>query len=305
MANISLIRQAVTMAIHKALPPNVALGNVWFVDSGHAAKSDDGSHGQDPTAPFATIDYAVGNCTANNNDVIIVAPGHTETISAAGSLTLDIAGVKVVGMGHGATRPILLYTATDATVEVDAANVRIENCIFKTSISAVVVGVNVDAHDFEMTGCWWTFDETGDDFVTMIDITAFDRAKFWNNVFESEAAAGGSEVINLTDTEDVWIFDNLMRGVWADAAIQFTTTLSSRVVIDNNVIYNADTSVYNGIDTGTLSTTGIVTHNIVTALYATAVAKIYRDGDLTSHDNSFCNAVSERGAKLLVATSSN
>ena len=76
------------------------------------------------------------------------------------------------------------------------------------------------------------------------------------------------------------------------------------LIIKGNVIYNSDTSVYNGIDVGTLSTTGIVANNRITALYATTLTKIFRDGDLTSMDNFFANDVSERGSILVPATSS-
>ena len=138
----------------------------------------------------------------------------------------------------------------------------------------------------------------------MIDITAFDRTKIHDNVFETENAAGAVECINLTDTEDVMIYDNIFRGNWSDSVIEFTTTLSIRVVIRNNVIYQSDTGVYNGIDTGTLSTTGIVADNRVTALYATTLQKVYRDGDLTSMNNYWANAVSTRGGYALPSATS-
>ena len=48
---------------------------------------------------------------------------------------------------------------------------------------------------------------------------------------------------------------------------------STRVLIKNNVIYNSVTTDYGGIDPGVLATTGIVRHNAITSLYATAVAK--------------------------------
>ena len=75
-------------------------------------------------------------------------------------------------------------------------------------------------------------------------------------------------------------------------------------MIRNNVIYQSDTGVYNGIDTGTLSTTGIVADNRVTALYATTLQKVYRDGDLTSMNNYWANAVSTRGGYALPSATS-
>mgnify|MGYP001604308738 CR=1 FL=1 len=279
-------------------------GTAFFVSSTHAQAEDSPSHGRTPEVPFATIDYAIGRCTANNGDIIFVMPGHVETISSATSLVFDIAGVVVIGLGQGRTRPILDFTNTAGSVEMDAANCRLSNVQLRANVSAVVVGINVDAHDVELDLLAWTFDATGDDFVTMIDVTTVNRTHIHDCLFESENAAGGAEAINLTNTADTRIENNTFRGNWSDAAIQNTTTLCTRLVIKGNVIYNSDTSVYNGIDVGTLSTTGIVANNRITALYATTLTKIFRDGDLTSMDNFFANDVSERGSILVPATSS-
>ena len=70
-------------------------GKVFFVsDTGLAAYANrktpsDGNKGTFH-APFATIDYAVGQCVANRGDIIYVLPGHVETISTATSLALDL-----------------------------------------------------------------------------------------------------------------------------------------------------------------------------------------------------------------------
>ena len=287
------------LASIQGMPPN----NVFFVDSSALNAADNPGAGT-KDQPFASINYAVGRCTANRGDVVLVKPGHVETISAAGSLTVAIAGVAIIGLGVGRNRPILDFTATAGTVELDAQNTLLANMLLRANVSAVVVGINVDNHDIELAQLHFTFDATGDDFVTMVDCTAFDRLAIHDCLFESENLAGGNEAINLTDAEDVSIHNNVFRGNWADAIIQVTTTLCPRLVITNNIGYNSDTTVYNGIDTGTLSSTGVVANNRITALYATSVAKIYRDGDLTTHNNTWSNDVSERATTLLPATSS-
>lgn len=43
------------------------------------------------------MDYANGRCTANNGDVVFVQAGHTETVTAAAGLDLDVAGVTLGG----------------------------------------------------------------------------------------------------------------------------------------------------------------------------------------------------------------
>ncbi len=134
--------------IDTALP----VGNVFFVDSGHANASDTSGWGKNLTQPFATIDFAVGECTASNGDLIIVAPGHTESIDAAGALTLDTIGITILFLGSGSLRATLGLDATAGTILVTAANVTLIGPRFLTGIDAVVSALVVQAADFKLLG---------------------------------------------------------------------------------------------------------------------------------------------------------
>ena len=70
-------------------------GKVYWVSSVNGSNSNDGTFQK----PFATIDYAVGRCTANAGDIIVAMPGHTETVTAAAGLDLDVAGICILGLG--------------------------------------------------------------------------------------------------------------------------------------------------------------------------------------------------------------
>lgn len=287
------------------LPGNTVTGNVFFVGNAVTGATDAPNYGKSPAAPFATADYAVGQCTEGNGDIIYGLPGHNEALTAGTSFLMDKAGVSFIGLGRGMNRPIFDYDNTAGTIEMDAANTRLSNVILRASVSATVVGINVDADDVTIDNCYFTWEATGDEFITCIDVDAFDRCTISDNVFETEeGAAQSTEAIRLDDTNDTAIQRNVFRGTWSDAAILNEGALCARLLILDNIVYNSDTSVYNGIDVGTLSTTGIVRGNTITALYATAVAKVYRDGDLMSADNYFANAVSERASAAFPATSS-
>lgn len=267
-------------------------GNIWFVDSGTGTNG--AGYGQNPDAPVATVDYAVGLCTASNGDVIYVMPGHNEALTAATSCVVDVAGVSIIGLGRGMNRPIFDFDNTAGTIEMDAANTRLSNVVLRASVASTVVGINVDADDVEIDNCYFTWETTGDEFVTCIDINAYDRTLVHDNVFETEAGAGAAtEAIHLVDTNDVIIRNNIFRGTWTDSMIFGETTLSARLLIEGNVMYNSDTGSYGGIDPGSLNTTGIVRHNAITSLYSNTVAMIKRAAHLTWHDNTFANAVAE------------
>jgi hypothetical protein len=61
-------------------------------------------------APFSTLAGALTACTAGRGDIIFVKPGHAETISSASILSLNVAGVAIVGLGSGSNRPTLTFT---------------------------------------------------------------------------------------------------------------------------------------------------------------------------------------------------
>ena len=81
------------VAIHGMPVLNTYSGNVYWVNS---ASGGDGNKGT-RARPFATLDYAIGRCTANNGDIIMVMANHAETITGVAGIALDVAGVTVIG----------------------------------------------------------------------------------------------------------------------------------------------------------------------------------------------------------------
>lgn len=109
------------------------------------------------TLIFPSIDAAVGVGRANLGDEILISSGYTEAISNATSLALDVAGLKLRGLGSGAARPtITLDTATTATVPVSAANVVIENVIMTANFADIVSFFTLTtANNFSLEGCYF------------------------------------------------------------------------------------------------------------------------------------------------------
>jgi len=270
----------------------ISTGDRWFVHSGTGATTG----GTSPDSPLSTIDAAVGLATASQGDIIFVMPGHNETITAATSLVIDKIGLTIIGLGRGSNRPTLDFDNASGTIEMDAAGCRISNIIFKASVVNVVVCINVDADDCEIDHCFFTYESTGDEFITTIDLDAFDRCHIHDNVIETEDTSGAAtRGIRIDETEDSVIENNIFRGFWSDAVIFGEGTLSSRLLVKDNVIYNADTSNYNAIDGGALSSTGQIIGNHITSLYAQAgkVAKVIRLCSFTWANNTLVNAVAE------------
>ena len=255
-----------------------------------------GSNGNDGTyqKPFATIDYAISRCTANRGDTIVVMPGHSEDIAAATSLVLDVAGVSVIGLGSGDNRPDLNFSATGGSVEIDAANVTLYNLTFTADVSAVVVGVNVDANYATIDNCEFNFNATGDDFVTMIDVDAVTGFTLSNSRLIAEGIAGCAEAIRLDTATEATISGNYIFGDFTDGAIIGEGAASTGILIADNEIYNADTTAGFVVDLN-VACTGILAGNRCGTLFATAPETALDPGSLLCVENYVVNAVDESG----------
>lgn len=214
-------------------------GNIFFVDSGNTARGDVSGKGTDPLTPFATLGFALGRTTANNGDIIFVMPGHAEDIVSATSIVSGIAGVRVIGIGIGRSRPVFTYTNTAGSLEMNAANCSIENCVLFASVSAVVVGVNFDAADVAMINCEFDFDATGDDFITGIDIDAVDRASVLGCRFIAEnGTTGMAEAIRMDTAHEAIIRNNNFTGDFTDGCIVMEGAASNSVDVSENRMWN-------------------------------------------------------------------
>lgn len=277
-----------------SVPPTT--GSVFFVHSGTG--NDSTGNGVTKENPFATIDYAIGKCTANKGDMIIVMEGHSENISAATSLVVDVAGVSIIGWGRGRLRPQLHFTNTAGTIEMDAANTRLSNLVLLASVSAVVVGINVDADGVMLDNLEFGYVDTGDDFVTMVDVDAFDYAEIVNCRFLAESgAAGAAEAIRLDDCHFVRIVNNWFSGQWSDSVIVGEGAAGTDLLLAENQMYNADTGDANGIDLN-VAFTGIISNNRIGTLYAVAVANLLDPGSCLCSENYGVNAIDETAIVL-------
>lgn len=149
-------------------------GQVYWVNGSSVLVEDGvaGSNGNPGTyqKPFATIDYAIGRCKASRGDVIMVMPGHTETVSAAGSIAADIAGVAICGLGAGTTRPKVSFTtAATASITVSAANVTFKNIVFSAEFADVAEAFTPSATGLTLEDCEFVDDAVNENFLSIAD----------------------------------------------------------------------------------------------------------------------------------------
>ena len=120
-------------------------GDRFYLHSGTGTDGD--GFGRNPDTPVATLDYAIGLCTASKGDIIYGMPGHAETLIAATSAVMDVAGVRLIGLGTGALRPKFTYTtAAGATISITAANCAIDNIqLLSAFTNGITAGITVGA----------------------------------------------------------------------------------------------------------------------------------------------------------------
>ena len=248
--------------------PLLTMGNIYHVDSG-ADTADDDNAGTNPKQPLATLDGAINKTTASNGDVILVHPGHAETISAAAAITFDVAGVTVIGMGVGNSRPtVTLDTATTTDIDVTADDVQIHNMIFSMNYADIVEVFDLSAAGFVLNKCRFVDTATNMNFVDLIKGTTTnnqcDRLEFTNNVILSPDT-GNNGVIDIGGDIDALVFNNnyISMGVQDSEAIISVATGKdvTNCEIAYNHIYRLNTAGDLLIDSDTTANSGVIAHN--------------------------------------------
>jgi len=225
---------------------------------------------------LATVDAAFAECIADAGDVILVMPGHSETVTAT-SIAHDVAGVSVIGLGSGLNRPTFTYGAAAATITVSAANGMWKNCHFIANFDNVAAAFTLGAaKDFILEDC--TFDDktAALHFLSIVVTSATDQEaeglQVIGNRWNGLALAPNAFVSILAATDRVRINDNV---VFMDATndVGHFVTLAAKIVLEfeckNNraVIVGATDAAVGIFLTGSGTTSkGIVENNYVSSL---------------------------------------
>lgn len=274
-------RIPVDLGVRDAINQQVlTTGNVFYVNS---STGSDGNAGTSPEQPFATLDWAIGMCTASNGDVILLMPGHAETLNAASDITADVAGVSIIGLGIGANRPTFSWSTTDSTFVVSAANVRISNIRCTATIDEVVTLFSVTAARvvFDKVDYFETASAQARQF--LLTTNAADYLEVRNCYHYQVTAAGAAQSwIALVGIDGGIIEDNTFRLTLNNAAgsvtIHGSTACIGTVVRRNTIVQLGGTTQVSGILFAD-SSTGVFVHDNRVAVGSTALAGVVDVGN--------------------------
>ncbi len=275
-------------------------GSIFFVHSGTGTDAAGG--GQNPDAPVATLDYAVGLCTADKGDVIYVMPGHNEDLANA-QIDLDVAGISVIGLGQGALRPRIDFGHANASINVGASGDTVKNLTLLPAITDVLIGIDVETlfTDTVIEDVEALPGEDGagvDDFAAVVDIkvgctrTTVRRLK----VRLHASGAGYLAGVRLNGASDdvlVEDCDIVITGAGAVAPVNGLSTLSTNLRVLRCILVS-DTQPGVEMFTGT---TGVVGDCLIFSDLATIAAAIVADG-CAMWRNEYIEEAPESGAVI-------
>lgn len=283
--------------------PAIITGNVFYVCSVASGKwiagvdaPGCGSYEQ----PFATVAYAIGKCTANQGDVIYVLPGHTESLTAAGSITCNVAGVSIIGLGNGNLRPTFTWaTSTAACWNISAANVTIKNIKCTTSIDELVklfyvtaAGVTLDAVDYVQGSAAQALQ-------FLLTTNAADQLTIKNCFHRQATASNGNTIwIQLVGTDESRILNNTIwitgKAATASICISGSTAVVECEIVGNRIAWlgGTITSVINLVS----GSTGIITDNRIFGGAAVLLAAAITGDGCYMAENYVSNTAAASGA---------
>lgn len=272
----------------------VTTGTYYFVSSGSGS---DGNSGLDKDNALATIAKAFDKVTANKGDVILLMPGHAETLTAAID-GFDVAGVTVWGLGYGNLRPTLTGNGTIDVISVTAANITIANIIFAVpSTDAQTADINVAAAGCTILNTLHHGSTTNKNKVDIITLTAsannclIDGVRISNTTVEVvggivfEGGCANVEVCNC------YVFDAIgfTNGALADE------TTATNLYIHNNVFKNAKAGTV-VIDFATGNSTGVCSFNHITGRHTTLASNTGEGTGMDFFENRTVEQAAVNGA---------
>lgn len=252
-------------------------GKVFYVSSVDGAN---GNPGTDPAFPKGTVDDAIGACRADKGDIIVLMPGHAETVTAT-SIALDVAGVTIIGFGSGLKRPAFTFGAAAATITVSAANCAWRNCHFIGNFLDVASAFTLAAaKDFSLENNTFVDNTAILGFLSIVVTGATDNGadglSVSGNYWQGLDVSPNAFVSILAAEKRVYLADN---DVFMDATndVGHFVTLSTKIMTGITIVRNTlqvvgSAAAAVGVfltGSGTTST-GLVAYNLVSSLDTTA-----------------------------------
>lgn len=244
----------------------------------------------------------LANCVAGRGDVVMVMPGHSESISTDRAYTTK--GLKVIGLGEGDERPIVRYTAATASISLDTGGIQLENFRLITDTTAVTRAVDVVGHGCVVRKNSFEFNGNGSDFAVGVRATGVDRVVVEENEFLGEDTTGATHGVLLNNSDYSKVRKNYIFGQFSVAGIRLDSDASLGVLIEDNKVVNMDTAASISISIVAASNGMVVNNRLATADSTAGALSSIAPGGARWLENYSTDGDSASGILTPVVTSS-
>lgn len=232
----------------------------------------------------ATIAAGVARCRASMNDIVMVLPGHTETLTGTSNLFTPVAGAQIIGCGiPGASNaPNVTISATGAGIALSAANMTITGLNINSATAAVTgaivitgAGVTLANNFISFTGALGANPAilvsgaancsiVGNHIVasvtaTIISVTGAGSTNLvieWNKLRQSNAAGTSANYVTIADTAGISGFVGYNTGKTAAALTTANTGMDLDAANIVATVQNVENYVNDNVATGAVLANG-------------------------------------------------
>ena len=211
--------------------------NVLWVDS-NGSSNGAGTF----ASPYATVDGAINKASAG--DIILVKENHAETLTTSNTVTMDVAGVAIVGLGRGQRRPRFTFTPSavgDNSWAISAASCSVENIIGIAGLDAITNPFNVSGAAAYLDIEWQDASAAIEAETVILTTTAADQITIKLTYRGFPAGNACVAPIKLNGATDARVEVDFY-GLASTAVVNFVTTLSTNVLITGYAFNSTDTT---------------------------------------------------------------
>lgn len=207
-------------------------GSTFWLDTN---LGNDSNAGTERELPLKTLAQANTNSAAG--DLIVIEAGSFE--SEASSLTFSKAGVTILGLGQGASRPRYTAAGTVDMFSVTAAGVRIFNMYFPASTAVATSRIKTAAAETEINGCY--FEHGANDTAVGVSIaTSANNCRLIDNVHSVTASRPAVAVSVSGAVTDLYVENLTLNGGsygWTDYAFKVSAA-ATRIYVNGLSLAN-------------------------------------------------------------------
>ena len=261
-----------------------AHGKIIYCDDG-------GSDGEGTSWQTAKVTLAKAEALAVAGDTILIGESHNENITTGGD-TIDIAGVTVIGMGEGDTRPLFDFDAAADEITLDAAGITLKNLRFRPGATVVVAALRIEdtALGATIENCSFVDGEVAatDEFVDAISVDTLAADLTVRNCTYYSTGTNTNTFVNLDEATiaNTSIIGCMVFGAFAESPIWAGNAVPTNILIKDNVITNTTSGELCIEFQG--AATGMIVGN---RLYSDTFGSVLNPGSATCVENYASNAI--------------